>query len=190
MKDHADHIEHILALLERTPGTLNELLRGLPAEWTETNEGGESWSPREVVAHLAHAERADWIIHILEFGESRPFPPFNREGGRASMHKSMAELLDEFAEVRAESVSKLRSLAISAEDMDRRSVHEVLGTVTLAELLTTWAAHDISHLHQITRCMGYNLRDGVGPFQRFLGVMKCSAHSEQNPRHTQRPVTS
>jgi len=182
MHDHADYIEHIIVLLERTPGTLDELLRGLPPEWTDRNEGGDSWSPREVVAHLSHAERTEWIAHILEHGESRPFPRFNREGGRASMHKSMAELLDEFAAVRAESIGKLRGLALSADDMGRHSTHEVLGTVTLAELLTTWAAHDISHLHQITRCMAYNLREGVGPFHRFLGVMKCSAHSEQNPK--------
>lgn len=184
MHDHTGHIEHIIALLERTPGALNELLRGLPAEWTDTNEGGDSWSPREVVAHLAHAERADWINHLLEHGESRPFPRFNREGGRTSMHKSMAELLDEFTAVRAESVKWLRGLALRAEDMERRCTHEVLGTVTLAELLTTWAAHDVSHLHQITRCMAHNLREGVGPFHRFLGVMKCSAHSEQNPKRS------
>jgi hypothetical protein len=187
MSNHPDHLAHIVALLERTPGTLDELLRGLPSEWIDRNEGGDTWSPREVVAHLAHAERTEWVNHILEHGESRPFPPFNREGGRAAMQgKSMAELLVEFAAVRAESLEKLRALTLSDDDLQRRSRHEILGTVTLEELLTTWAAHDISHLHQITRCMAHNIREGVGPFHRFLGVMKCSARSEQNPAHTQR----
>lgn len=174
-----DHLEHIIAVLERTPGALDELLRGLPPEWIDAHEGGDSWSPREVVAHLCHAENADWIDHLLEFGESRPFPTFNREGRRDSCkHKSLAELLDEFAALRAASLEKLRGLTLSADDMERRCTHQVLGTVTLAQLLATWAAHDITHLHQITRVMAHQVRESVGPFSRYLGVMNCAAHSE------------
>jgi hypothetical protein len=174
-----DHLEHIIALLERTPGALDELLRGLPPEWTDTNEGGDSWSPREVVAHLSHAESTDWITHLLEHGENQPFPAFNREGRRDTCkHKSMAELLDEFAALRAASLNKLRSLDPCAEDMERCCVHQVLGKVTLANLLNTWAAHDITHLHQITRVMAHQVRGGVGPFSRNLGVLRCSAHGD------------
>lgn len=179
MHDHPGHIEHVIALLERTPGTLDELLRGLPAEWTDRNEGGETWSPREVVAHLSHAESTDWITHLMEHGESRPFPKFHREARRDACHeKSIAELLDEFAVLRAASLEKLRGLALSDADMERRCTHEALGTVTLANLLATWAAHDLTHLHQITRCMAFQVREDVGPFSRNLGVIKCSAHSE------------
>lgn len=97
MSDHQDHLEHLIALLERTPGALDELLRGLPSEWIDANEGGDSWSPREVVAHLSHAESTNWIEHLLAHGESQPFPTFNREGGRdACTDQPIAELLDEF----------------------------------------------------------------------------------------------
>jgi hypothetical protein len=172
-------LEDTIALLERTPGALNQLLRGLPPKWIDANEGGNSWSPHEIVAHLSHAECADWIAHLLEFGETRPFPTFDREGRRpACKGKSMAELLDEFAALRAANLDRLRALAPSADDMGRRCVHQVLGTVTLSELLNTWAAHDLTHLHQLTRVMAHQVREGVGPFSRFLGVMKCDAHSE------------
>ena len=172
-------LNHTIALLERTPGALDELLRGLPSEWIDANEGGNTWSPREVVAHLSHAERTDWITHLLEHGESKPFPLFNREAHRTTMHgKSMAELLDEFAAVRAASLEKLRALTLTADHMERRCVHQVLGTVTLENLLATWAAHDLTHLHQITRVLAYQYRDAVGPFSRFLGVTKCAAHGE------------
>src|ERR1700676_2011493 len=81
-------LEETVALLARTPGALNALLRGLPDTWTMGNEGAGTWNPAEVVAHLIHAEREDWIPHarvILEFGENRPFPQFDREGNfRAS----------------------------------------------------------------------------------------------------------
>jgi DinB superfamily len=171
------NLENVIALLERTPGALDELLRGLPPDWTDTNEGGDTWSPREVVAHLSHADRTDWVAHLLEFGESQPFPTFNRQGQRETLQgKSMAELLEEFASTRAESLNRLRALGICAADMERRCTHQVLGTVTLGELLTTWAAHDITHLHQITRVMAYQVRDSVGPFSKYLGVVHCAAH--------------
>jgi hypothetical protein len=173
----AHDLEHIIALLERTPGALDGLLRGLPPEWTDGNEGGDTWSPREVVAHLSHADRTDWVAHLLEYGESRPFPIFNREGQRETLEgKSMGKILDEFAATREESLTKLRAMTLSEADMERSCTHQVLGKVTLAQLLATWAAHDVTHLHQITRIWACHLRGEVGPFSKYLGVVHCSAH--------------
>jgi len=178
-----DHdLEHTMALLERTPGALDELLRGLPAGWTEHNEGGDSWNVREIVAHLSHAERTDWMPrarHLLEFGEAQPFPPFDRLGQRQSMEgKSLADLLDEFAGLRAASLDELRALNLGPAEMARRGHHPALESVTLAELLATWAAHDLTHLHQMMRVMALQYRDAVGPWSRFLGVLHCNGHSE------------
>jgi hypothetical protein len=176
-----DHrLEHTIALLERTPGALDELLRGLPADWTDRNEGEDSWSPREIVAHLSHAEREDWIPrarHLLEFGDTQPFPPFDRLGQRKAMEgKSMADLLEEFSALRAANLEALRSLNPSPADLERRGLHPSLGPVTLNELLATWAAHDLTHLHQMARVMAYQYSEAVGPFRNFLGVMHCQGH--------------
>ena len=175
------HLDHTIALLERTPGALDELLRRLPPEWTDRNEGGDSWSPREIVAHLSHGERADWIPrvkHLLEFGETQPFPSFDREGQRKEMEgKSLAGLLDEFARLRAASLDELCALSLGLAEMERRGVHPALGPVTLSELLATWAAHDLTHLHQMSRVMAHQYRESVGPWSRFLGVMHCDGHS-------------
>jgi hypothetical protein len=175
------HLDQTIALLERTPGALDELLRGLPPEWTDVNEGGDTWSPREIVAHLSHAERTDWIPrmkHLREFGESRPFPPFDRLGQREAMQdKSMAELLEEFDALRAASLEELRAAAPGPGELERRGTHPALGSVTLSQLLATWAAHDLTHLHQLTRVMAHQYREAVGPWSKFLGVMKCGGHS-------------
>jgi hypothetical protein len=174
-------LEHTIALLERTPGALDELLRGLPPEWTESNEGGDSWGPREIVAHLAHADRTDWMPrarHLLEFGETQPFPPFDRLGQRQAMEgKPLAAILDDFAAARAAALNELRTLNPGPAEMERRGTHPTFGSVTLSQLLATWAAHDLTHLHQIARVMAGQYRQAVGPWSQFLGVMQCSGHS-------------
>lgn len=175
-------LEQTISLLNRTPAALNALLRDLPETWTLRNEGGDTWTPFDVVGHLVHAERTDWMARtkrILEFGETKPFDPFDRFGQqRESRGKSMPELLDEFARLRADNVRELRSFNLQKEDLAKRGQHPSLGVVTLSQLLATWAAHDLTHLHQISRVMAYQYRDAVGPWSKYLGVMKCSGHSE------------
>jgi hypothetical protein len=173
-------LELTIALLRRTPAALNALLRDLPEEWTHRNEGDDTWTAFDVVGHLIHGERTDWIPRvqrILEFGETKAFEPFDRLAQmRESAGKTLPLLLDEFAEVREENVRKLRGLKLQPSDFARRGLHPTLGATTLGNLLATWAAHDLTHLHQISRILGYQYRDAVGPWSKFLGVLHCSGH--------------
>lgn len=180
-------LQQTVALLTRTPMVLNAWLRGLPDAWTLSNEGKnsrgeESWSAFDVVGHLIHGERTDWILRakiILESGEGRAFDRFDRLAQkRESEGKSLNELLDEFARLRAQNLDELRGMNLTAEDLQRRGRHPALGNVTLGQLLATWAAHDLTHLHQISRVMAYQYREAVGPWSKFLGVLQCSGHSE------------
>lgn len=170
-----------MALIARTPAALDALLRDLPEAWTHANEGEGTWSPFDVVGHLIHGERTDWMPrtrHLLQFGETRPFEPFDRLAQMtASRGKSLGELLDEFARLRAESLAELRALNLQPSDLERRGLHAALGTVTLSHLLATWAAHDLSHLHQLARVMAHQYREAVGPWTIYLGVMQCAGHS-------------
>jgi len=174
-------MEETLALLARTPATLDALLRGLPEIWTRGKEGAGSWSPFEVVAHLIHTERENWIPRarvILDFGETKAFEPFDREGNfRECQGKTMEQLLDEFARLRAENLQKLSAMNLNPHDLERKGRHPALGEVTLLQLLATWAAHDLTHLHQISRVMAVQYREAVGPWSKFLGVMQCAGHS-------------
>jgi hypothetical protein len=170
-----------IALLERTPAALDALLRGLPEMWTESSEGENTWSVRAVLAHLIHADEEDWMPRakmILSAGETQTFTSFDRDGHLLySKDKTLAQLLDEFARVRAKALGELLEMKLTAEDMERRGRHPSFGSVTLSELLATWAAHDMTHLHQISRIMAFQYREAVGPWARFLGVMQCAGHS-------------
>ena len=177
-----DHnLENTIAVLTRTPSALDALLRGLPEMWTDAGEGKDTWSVSTVIAHLIHAEHDDWMPRanvILQSGETQPFPPFPRDGYlRYKQGKSLGQLLDDFAKVRAKNLDALRTLSLAPADLHRAGRHPSFGTVTLSQLLATWAAHDLTHLHQISRIMAYQYRDTVGPWSRFLGVMQCAGHS-------------
>src|SRR5215469_16890035 len=151
------NLEETVALLTCTPGVLNSLLRGLPEIWTKCDEGPGSWSPFDVVAHLIHAEHDNWIPRartILDHGETRAFAPFDREGNFSeSRCKTLEQLLDEFSQARAESLRQLSAMDLLPQDLQKKGRHPALGTVSLSELLATWAAHDLTHLHQISRVM-------------------------------------
>jgi hypothetical protein len=174
-------LQETTSLLIRTPVALNALLRGLPETWTLRNEGADTWSAFDVVVHLIHCERSDWMPRakmIVEFGESQTFEPFDRWGHiRESRGRSLEQMLDEFARLRSENLRDLNAMNLRQEDLDRRGRHPGLGVVTLSELLATWAAHDLTHLHQISRVMAYQYRDAVGPWTKYLGVMQCAGHS-------------
>jgi len=169
-----------LSVLARTPAALNTLLRDLPDELTLRNEGENTWSAWDIVGHLIYADRADWVPRahrILEFGETKPFDPFDRNGHlRECEGKSLPQLLDDFADVRKERLAELSGLNLSHQELRLRGLHPTLGAVTLSELLATWAAHDLNHIHQIARVMAHQYCGSVGPFARFLGVMQCDAH--------------
>ena len=175
------NLQNTMALLARTPAALNTLLRDLPETWTFRDEGDNTWTAFDVIGHLIHGERTDWMPRarmILEFGESRAFEPFDRLAQlRESQGKSLGQLLDEFARLRSENLDKLRALALQGQDLERRGRHPALGVVTLSELLATWAAHDLTHLHQISRIMAHQYRKAVGPWSAYLGVMRCAGHS-------------
>src|SRR5437588_10020647 len=174
-------LQQTIAVIERTPKVLNTLLRDLPEDWTMRNEGEKSWSAYEIVGHLIHGEQTDWIPRarrILESGESKPFDKFDRFAQeRESKGKSLPQLLDEFARLRAESIRQLRGLKLQSKDLERKGTHQVLGQVTLSQLLATWAAHDLTHLHQLSPVMAHQYRDTVGPWSVYLGVLQCAGHS-------------
>jgi len=175
------NLDETIAVLTRTPATLDALLRGLPESWVRSNEGKDTWSAFDIVGHLIVGERTDWMARariILENGEARPFDPFDRFAQlKETQSKSLEQLLDDFARLRQENLAALQALNLQSEDLSRRGRHPALGVVTLSQLLATWAVHDLTHVHQLSRVMAHQYRDAVGPWSAYLGVLQCSGHS-------------
>ncbi len=162
-------------VLARTPEALRALLAGISPGWTEEAARDGSWRALDIIGHLIQGELEDWIPRtriILEHGEGEPFEPFDREGyERVTAGKSLAQLLDTFADVRADSLRALDELRLDDGLLDRKGTHPSLGPVTLRQMLATWTAHDLSHIGQIADSMARRYRDDVGPWRRYLPVL-------------------
>ena len=163
-----------IAILERTPSSLGALLNGLPVSWIRATESEGSWSPYDVIGHLIHGERTDWIPrarHILA-GETRPFEPFDRNAQfEESKGKDLAQLLATFSEQRRTNIAALVSMNLTEVDLERKGLHPELGEVTLRQLLATWVVHDLDHVAQIARTMAKAYSEAVGPWSAYLSIL-------------------
>lgn len=164
-----------MAVLERTPHTLRALLAGLPSAWTGATEGPDTWSPFDIVGHLLHGERTDWIPRariILAQAPERRFTPYDRYAQfRESQGRSLADLLDEFARQRAENLAILAGWRLTEAQLAWEGEHPEFGSVTMRQLLATWVAHDLGHVAQTARVMAKQYREAVGPWRAYLPVM-------------------
>jgi len=167
-----------IALLERTPLVLETLLADLPDIWTQHNEGPETWSPYDVIGHLIHGERTDWMTRldiILSDGPNKTFATFDRFAQfHESEGKSLAVLLAEFRAVRGENLARLRALNLSDTDLDRTGIHPKFGAVTARQLLATWTVHDLDHIMQISRVMAKQIGPAVGPWVEYLKILRSA----------------
>ena len=167
-------IEKALPMLERTPQVVEALLYGLPNEWVQSNEGKDSWTPFEIVAHLIFGEKTDWIprTQVILGKGSKEFVPFDMEGHVAvTKGKTMSQLLDEFKILRKENLALLQTLDLTNGALDETGIHPILGTVTLRQLLAAWVVHDLTHIHQLSRVMAKQYEEAVGPWKQFMGVL-------------------
>jgi hypothetical protein len=175
MKQDGLDLGDAVAILERTPASLSALLMGLPDAWVRTTEGDGTWSPYDVIGHLIHGERTDWIPrarHILA-GETRPFETFDRMAQfTASQGKSLGELLTTFAALRRENVAELVGMNLADADLGRRGLHPELGEVTLGQLLATWVVHDLDHVAQVARTMAKVYTEATGPWSAYLSILR------------------
>lgn len=173
-----------LPILERTPRVLRTALEQLPSDWTDhpygTNpDGSPTWSVRDIVAHLIHTDRTDWMVrahHILKHGDALKLPPFDRYGHKplAESHE-VAALLDIFAAERASKLAELRALNLTTQDLAKPGMHPALGNVTLGQLLATWVVHDLNHTAQICKAMAYQYHTEVGVWSQYLSILSPPA---------------
>jgi len=170
-----ESLREAVEILSRTPGALRSLLAGLSEPWIRSNEGTGTWNPHDVLGHLIHGEKTDWIPRarmILEHGESKTFEKFDREAMFSeSGDKTLAQLLDEFSNLREQNIQALKQIISQGTSPQKTGIHPELGRVTLGQLIATWAVHDLDHISQIARTMALRYDTKVGPWKKFLKIV-------------------
>lgn len=169
-------IEKSIQILEKTPQLLNILLDNISEEWTLNNEGNQSWSAFDVVGHLIHCDESNWIPRIeitLSDAVVVKFEPLDRFAQiEKNKNKTLLQLLNEFVKIRFSSITKLRSLNITEEQLMKKAIHPDLGEVNLSQLIATWVVHDLSHMNQISRVMAKQYKEEVGPWVDYLRILQ------------------
>lgn len=169
-------LEKAKEILEKTPKVLETLLTGLSNQWVENNEGENTWSPYDIVGHLLFGEKTDWIVRvktILNDSENKLFEPFDRFAQlNENQNRPIGDLINEFKLLRKENLNELERLKISQIDFEKVGIHPEFGNVTLKQLISTWAVHDLGHIAQITRVMAKQYTKEVGPWINYLGILK------------------
>jgi hypothetical protein len=170
------NLKNSIYILEQTPGILEFLLKDCPEDLFMKNEGDDSWSPYDIVGHLIHGEKTDWIERmeiILSDGPDKTFQPFDRFAQFTdSKGKNISQLLNEFSMLRRRNVSILQSKSLSEEDLQKKGIHPAFGEVNLEQLLSTWTVHDLNHLSQIMRVMAHQYKTNVGPWSAYLPLLQ------------------
>lgn len=168
-------LEKSIEILERTPEVLDVLLNHLHDDWVMNNEGPDTFSPYDVIGHLIHGEKTDWLVRtkrILEYGTTKAFDPYDRFAQyEESKGKSLQQLLDEFERIRNENLQRFKSLNLTESDLDKKGLHPRLGEVTLRNLLSCWVVHDLTHIAQITRVMAKQYKEEIGPWTEFFRIL-------------------
>lgn len=165
-----------IEILERTPDVLIAMLHNLSADWTSKNEGGETWSVFDIVGHLIHGEKTDWIPRmeiILSDKPDKTFKPFDRLAQfEESKGKSLTQLLDEFKRLRNRNIEQLRSKNLTDQNCEEKGIHPAFGEITLSQLISTWTVHDLNHIAQISRVMAKQYKAEVGPWVEYLKILQ------------------
>ena len=169
-------IDKTIEILERTPEILIVMLQGISPEWTTNNEGGETWNAYDIIGHLIHGEKTDWIPRmeiILSSKQDKTFVPFDRFAQfENSKGKSLAQLLAEFKTLRQKNMELLHSKKLTENDLTATGIHPAFGEVTLAQLLSAWTVHDLNHIAQISRVMAKHYKVDTGPWVEYLSILQ------------------
>lgn len=167
--------ERSIEILSNTPVVLNNLLKDLNNDWLYSNEGEDTWSPFDIIGHLVHGERTDWMerLDIILHRADKNFRPFDRFAQfNESKGKTINDLLTEFKILRESNIANLKKLNLKENNLDLKGIHPNFGEVTLRQLLATWTVHDLNHIAQICRVMAKQYKAETGPWVEYLPILQ------------------
>ncbi len=159
-------LEDVQAILSTTPHRWQQLVSTLPVELLSRAPAEGEWSALNCLQHLLVAERSLFPARFHAFLAGENFVAFDPNQRHPDLEAQAPEqLVDAFARYRQENLALIQQ--VKDEDLGRTVQHPALGTVTLAQMLHTWAAHDLNHTIQAERALIQPFMLGCGPWRSF-----------------------
>jgi hypothetical protein len=169
------NLKKSIEILDRTPDVYFALLNNSEHSLDKINEGIGTWSGYNILGHLIHCEKTDWIPRaeiILGDKDNKIFEPFDRFAQeKLYSSQSTSDLLQKFKTLRTRNIEKLLSWDLSENDLDKEGIHPDLGIVTLRQLISTWTIHDLAHLNQLSRVIIKHYKEDVGPWKKYTKLL-------------------
>src|SRR5579864_5348871 len=160
-------VEHVQAVLSTTPERWQRLVRTLPIDLLTRPPAAGEWSALHCLQHLLDAERLVFPVRLHAFLAGQDFVDFDpNEPHPGTVSLTPEQLAAAFARARQESLVLFKQ--VTDDDLGQTKQHPTLGTVTLAEMLHTWAAHDLNHTVQSERALMQPFLLGCGPWRSFF----------------------
>ena len=169
-------VEHVQAVLSTTPERWLRLVSTLPIDLLTRPAAEGEWSALNCLQHLVDAERLVFPPRFRAFFTGQAFTDFDPNLPHTGPDaQTPQQLVAEFARHRQESLALLAQ--VKDDDLGRTAQHPQFGTVTLAQMLNTWAAHDLNHTVQAERALMQPFMLSCGPWRAFfrdheIGVAK------------------
>jgi uncharacterized damage-inducible protein DinB len=163
-----------LEVLGNTPNVVIALLQNLSDDWVNCKEGEDTWSVKEVVAHLIHCEETDWLprMRIILNSPEIAFNPIDMQAHFSiANNNSINEMLVKFKQLRQIVIKELKDKNLRENDLLKKGIHPIIGEGSLQQLIATWVAHDLSHKAQIARIMAKQNKELVGGFKQYLKIL-------------------
>ncbi len=149
-----------ISRIRELPAKLEEAVAGLSEQQLDAPGGGEEWSIRQIVHHLADAHLNAFLRTKLILTEEKPIlKPFDQEAW-ARLHDTMGLPIGPSLQIIRGLHERWSALLASLPESawDRVGIHLERGIMTTGELLEIYSHHGEDHLRQIAR-----IRSGLQP---------------------------
>ena len=163
-------LNDVFSILASTPEKLRLEIAPLSARDMKTPPAPNKWSVQIILAHLDDVEEhgmRERVEAMLE-REMPTLPAFNQESRVVELHYDQKEprrTLAAFTRKRQANIKWLHK--IRPAQLQRRGLHESVGEITVEDLVTEWAFHDLGHLKQIMEVKRYALYPRMGNMKKF-----------------------
>ncbi len=160
-----DEVRDVGAVLTTTSERWHRLSRAFSVELFARRPTKTEWSALECLQHLVNSEGV-YLFRVSGFMKSLDFPSSDpdRNGTQVS-DRSPSDLGTEFEVLSLQSLDAVDGRA--GNDLVNRVCHQVLGLVTLGEMLSVWVAQDLHHSIQAERALIQPYLQGCGPWIRY-----------------------